>query len=485
MIKKEDLRREINEGLQNGAILNHAFNMLRVEWEPSESNIKKRADFETQLKQARGMDPDENEEQRAKEFLIVMYQAVRDSDYFISRDPGAYKNVIDYATNGAELRKDTARKITPFPFFVVLIQLYKIVFSIVLRAAGDLDERINDTIAVSMLVNGTELDTDENSPTVKALTEAGEDLNAWADIASLYQEIRERLLKGDELAGSLTKGNTPALFKLPYAEYLTTAETEMLNTITTKRFILDFNAVQYSEEIINSLEPMDEQILNYIVLTLFRNGYFYFTDRHIAAALYKKKASDTVSDQMLKEINDSLARIQNINLPVGYISEEINKKGKQAKIKRDSKLIWLDVINYDYDTKSTVYRIVDRPPYLDYAIQTGRIADYRREIITRDIKGIQKNTKNTTLKQRFIKNITALEKLSSVTMPIYEVYNILAVTDKRKYSEARSKAKKVLDDLQKNDYNFMYDFTKRNGHTAGIKFKKYPDRPLDKKKIQS
>lgn len=270
-------------------------------------------------------------------------------------------------------------------------------------------------------------------------------------------------------------------FRLPYTEYLTVAETEMLNVITSKKFILDHDATKYSEEVINNLEKQDQEILDYITLVLYRNNYYYFTDRHIAVALYKKTPTATVSDAMLEEINASLTRIQNINLPVGYISEEINKKGKQAKIKRDSKLIWLDVINYDYETKSTVYRIVDRPPYYDYAVQTGRLSEYKRELITRDIKGIQQNTKNTTLRQRLIRNIQALKQFKSVTMPIQEVYNILAITDKRKYTEARKKAKAMLDDL-KNNYNFGYEFTKRNGVIAGINLTRYTDRAIEKKK---
>jgi len=274
-------------------------------------------------------------------------------------------------------------------------------------------------------------------------------------------------------------------FKLPYAEYLTTAETEMLSIITTKKFFLDHNAVKYSEEVINSLEKKDQEILDYITLTLYRNNYYYFTDRHIAVVMYKKTPTATVSDALLEEINASLTRIQNIDLPVGYISEEINKKGKRANVKRDSKLIWLDVVKYDYDTKSTVYRIVDRPPYFDYALQTGRINKYKREIITRDIKGIQHDTKNTTLKQRFIRNIQALNQVSSVTMPITEVYNILAITDAHKYPAARKKAKEMLEDLKGNDFNFMYEFGRKNGKVAGIKLTRFTDRPLEKEKNEA
>ena len=311
---------------------------------------------------------------------------------------------------------------------------------------------------------------------------------ALADVRANLTELKEKAghkEKGGKLVvlydpkeKESTKKIVP--FKLPYTEYLTVAETEMLSVITSKRFTLDHNAMKYSEETINSLEEIDQEILDYITLVLYHHGYYYFTDRHIAVALYKKTPTATVSDAMLEEVNASLTRIQNVNLPVGYISEEINKKGKRAKIKRDSKLIWLDVINYDYETKSTVYRIVDRPPYYDYAIQTGRLSEYRREIITRDIKGIQQNTKNTTLKQRLIRNIQALKQFNSVTMPIQEVYNILAITDNRKYTEARKKAKEMLNDLQANDFNFSYEIMKRNGVISGIKFTRYTDRPLEK-----
>lgn len=357
----------------------------------------------------------------------------------------------------------------------------------------DIDEKQAFKISITSFLTGDNLTEDLKKLREDYLNEIEEDnLKYVAILCDIRMNIRELIAQAElkennrkmlilyDVDGSIN--NKKAVpFKLPYTEYLTVAETEMLNIITTKKFMLDYNAVKYSEEVIHNLEQQDHEILDYITLTLYRNGYYYFTDRHIATAYYKKTPTATVSEAQLKEINDSLARIQNINLPVGYISEEINKKGKKAKIKRDSKLIWLDVVNYDYETKSTVYRIVDRPPYYDYAQQTGRLNKYKREIITRDIKGIQHDTKNTTLKQRLIRNILSLNSFNDVTMPIYEVYNILAITDNRKYSEARKKAKSMLEDLKQN-YNFEYEFKRKSGTVTGIKFTKYTDRPLEKQK---
>ena len=506
MIKADELKQKLYEYLKDKDVLSLCFDDIRNDTKPSEENIERRQFIAKEILKAgkisggRQLTETEIEDYKklknkriAKKVLTEVQEDINqvESSLIKNLDSQEYKAYLDHVIYNrplTEQEKDYINSEIDSNFLVLMYAIFRHAFRYCFyENSGIADEKFKRFINAITYVGALEGVYDKSlevNPILKQVTKTGESEEDFINAVDVYKEISDRInaLADEEEKEPLEKeSNNIVPFKMPYLDFLTVAETEMLSVITTKKFILDYNATKYSEEVINSLEDQDQEILDYITLTLYRNGYYYFTDRHIAVAMYKKTPTATVSDKMLEEVNASLKRIQDINLPIGYISEEINRKGKRAKLERDSKLIWLDVVKYDYDTKSTVYRIVDRPPYYDYALQTGRISTYNREIITRDIKGIQHDTKNTTLKQRFIRNIQALKQFSDVTMPITEVYNILAITDAHKYPNARKKSKEILDDL-KNDFRFSYEFRRKNNKVTGVQFKKYTDRELEIKK---
>lgn len=265
------------------------------------------------------------------------------------------------------------------------------------------------------------------------------------------------------------KYETIPLFRLDYSDKVAIADNELINILTTKKFNVDLSTIKTSEEILNNLDELDKMILNYIVFEIWGKGEQRFTDRNIAVYLTKDNASATIHETMLKEINESLERLQNTKISEGFISENLSNSSN-LKIKRKSALLWLDIVEVDYKRKTTIYRIVDKPFYYDYALDTGKVDAYDREIITRNRKGIEHNLKNTALINYIVERINSLKYLNESFIDLKRVYEILKITDNRKYTDAKNKVYAILEDLKKN-YNFRVykDNTNTRGTTKKIK----------------
>ena len=272
---------------------------------------------------------------------------------------------------------------------------------------------------------------------------------------------------------------------LNYPDNFTIADTEILNILTTAKYDVDLSVFKKSDETLNSLSHQDREILDYIVLTLYPNDQTVFSDYQIATGLYKEQAGETVSDSMLKAINDSIDRIRNVSIDEGFISAE--KIGDiKAEVKINDHLITLRQINVKHENKTTWYRIIGDPFYYDYAVKTGKINHYEKRLISHNAedKHIQRNIKNDTLKMMLTRRVISLNYYKQTIINMLEIYDILGISDARKYTDARKKAKIMLDDLQES-YNFKYSFKKKGRTTTRLIIERYTDRPLEIKKKYS
>ena len=271
---------------------------------------------------------------------------------------------------------------------------------------------------------------------------------------------------------------------LGYPDTFWIADTEIVNALITANYNADLNVFKKSDETLNSLSHQDREILDYIVLTLYPEQN-YFSDYQIATGLYKERAGETVSDSMLKEINDSIDRIRNVRIDEGFISaEKINDL--KAEVKINDHLITLRRIDVKHENKTTWYRIIGDPFYRDYAIRTKKVNHYEKQLITRTIEDehIQNNIKNDTLKMFLTRSVFSLKYYKQIVINMLEVYDILGIKDPRKYTDARNKTKVMLEDILK-DYDFKYSFKKKGRSTTRLIIEKYTDRPLEKQKNYS
>ena len=266
---------------------------------------------------------------------------------------------------------------------------------------------------------------------------------------------------------------------LAYPDIFTIANTEMLDVLTTAKYNVDLSVFKKSDETLKSLSHQDREILDYIVLTLYPNNITVFSDYQIATGLYKEQTSETISDAMLKEINDSIDRIRNVRIDEGFISaEKINDI--KAEVKINDHLITLRRIDVKHENKTTWYRIIGDPFYYDYAVKTQKINHYKKQIVTRNKEDLQieNNIKNETLKMMLARRVISLNYYKQTIISMAEIYDILGLKDSRDYTKARNKTKAMLEDLQK-DYNFKYSFKKKGRTTTRLIIERYTDRPLE------
>lgn len=294
-------------------------------------------------------------------------------------------------------------------------------------------------------------------------------------------DVKEKTEEEEEINEEINKelqGVIPTKI-LAYPDIFTIADTEMLDVLTTAKYDVDLSVFKKSDETLNSLSHQDREILDYIVLTLYPNNITVFSDYQIATGLYKEQTSETVSDAMLKEINDSINRIRNVRIDEGFISaEKINDI--KAEVKINDHLITLRQIDVKHENKTTWYRIIGDPFYYDYAVKTQKINHYKKQLITRNKEDLQieNNIKNETLKMMLARRVISLNYYKQTIISMTEIYDVLGIKDARKYTDARNKTKAMLEDLQK-DYNFKYSFKKKGRTTIRLIIERYTDRPLE------
>lgn len=522
MIKAEDLRELLYEYFKRREVLEYCFNDIKSDIKPSEENIKRRqahAKMMLESGKAHGKEltPAEIEDYKrlkdkrsAKKILTETYENIgtfetKLYDILETEDYDSYLKHIVF-NEPLEDVAERLRQTVQGDFSSVMYALYRHVFRYCFyENSGITDERFRGSMNAIIYVGALETFNDEefNSyldergkkhPVLMRLNEIGESEEEFLRIASLYNDINSRVEKlADDEEEQDQQAEQPATEEqsiglniaprvIYYAENLTIANTEILNILTTQKFNADLTVFNKSEDTLNRLKHQDREILDYIVLTLYPNDITVFSDYQIATGLYKEQTSETVSDTMLKEINASIERLRDIKIDEGFISKEkINDLN--AKVEINGNLIVLNRVKVKHETKATYWQIMTRPFYYDYAIRTGKVNTYPKQIITRGIEDvhIEHNIKNDTLKMMLTRRVISLEYYKRTIVNVLEIYDVLGVTDPRKYTDARNKAKEMLEDLQK-DYNFKYTFKKKQRTVTQLIIDRYADRPLEKKK---
>lgn len=483
MIKKEDLREEIKKGMQETPIIDGAFKMLRTEWEPSESNIKKLADTNRMLAEARGEavgDP----EQEARAIITGLYESIERTEQFIKADRATYKKVLEYMAEGDELGKDTAKKINGLqvPFFAILWQFFTFAFNVIMRSSSGIDPAALDAVAVSTVINGSELNTEADSPTVKALKAAGEDLDAWAEIADLYTEIRERILNGDDLIIK-HQNRAEIIPRHIYDDEMIITQSEYINSLVKNGLVLNESVFKKSEEILNGLKPEDRDILDLLIFGYYAHGSRRFTDRMIATDLYYGGNNDAdVKAENLQKINDSIERLRRTEIKQGVESlDDID----EAKFKLTERPMLISVIPKDIEHKgkTTVYDFTGEQGFYEYAQLTAKTSKYSNLLITTQIKGVEHNFKNDNLRRLITRRITGLQFSKQTAIDMTEIYKILEITDNRKSSTVREKLEKIIKELKKT-YNFNYEIKRRGRKMIKVIFTADTQNPLKKQPIE-
>lgn len=306
-------------------------------------------------------------------------------------------------------------------------------------------------------------------------------INAIND-GEVIEENEHGVLIKTKVKEKPTKYETIPLFRLDYSDKVAIADNEIMNILTTKDFNVDLTTIEKSEDVINKLEHLDRSILDFIVLELYgKGGITTFSDRDIAVHLLKEKSRETVTPDMLKEINDSIDRLRKTDISEGFISEKLLDT-KHLKIKRKSALLNVDIYEIDYKNTTTHYKFSSAPFYYDYAVHTGRVSNYDREILFRKYKGLEHNVKNNTLIDYLTRRVDALHISERIDIDVRQVYDILKITDNRMYPKAREKAINILKELQDKDYNFKFrlDDTNTRQKTKKIRLYRDGDKPIKK-----
>lgn len=526
MIKKEDLRQKLYEYFQDIKEVQTAYKMVMYEAEPTEENINRNTtSAKEKLKCYKDGRLELTEEdvkfynrfrtkQGARKQIKEIYSALTDYEpvLYVFFGTETYQINTRAFLFGEPLTRETIEETDKDNeiFYTFWPQIFRYVYrSCFYHECGIDNEQFKGMMnaviytGAFLTFNSEEMqayykERNMENPILSRVEEIGEDVEQFKSLFALYEEINDRVEKlWDErikiLEERLGLEEDPGAenqeeklkeeykivpSRLFYGDSFTIAETEIINVLTTRKFNPNYEIFRNSEDTINSLRHQDQEILNYIVLTLYANGIRTFTDRNIAVGMYKEKATETVSEVMLKEINDSIERIRAVKINEGFISAE--KIGDiHAAVTVDDFLVSLRRLRYDHKEKANVYTFVGEPFFYDYAVKTGKINSYEKQIITRDIKGIQHNAKNDTLKQHLTRRVISLKYYKEVGVDVMEIYDILGISNNRDYTAARSRAEEMLKDLQKN-YNFKYRFIKKGRTTTKLHIERYNDRPLEK-----
>lgn len=295
-------------------------------------------------------------------------------------------------------------------------------------------------------------------------------------IQSSKKDIDKKPLNSIEYNSFATLTDTPLINELAR----TTQEVKdiyLLNELNFK--IKNKTITKNEEELKNNLTELDRFVLDTIAVDLFLNQHITtFSDRQIAIQYTKEKGGDKTSQTLIKNINDSILKLQNKRIDLDYASVEKYKKNN-VYVSMNNPLLWLESMEVTTDTTSHYYRIIGTPFYCTYLKETNsKLFSYERKLLTEEIKGIEKNTENQNLKHYLIRRILSLKNFNNLqriyisTSDIYEVQGVNSVkyTTENKLKKARLKARerteKILNLLQE-DYDFNFNKDNRNKRIKG------------------
>ena len=250
-------------------------------------------------------------------------------------------------------------------------------------------------------------------------------------------------------------------------------------------FNIDENTINNSEKKLEKLNELDRFILDTIVIDFYyKQGLTKFTNRQIAIQYCKEKGIEHITENVLKEIDKSILKLQNTRISLDYKSIQRLKKAK-VKIGKNNPLIWLEETYIDVEgTKTKGYEIIRTPFYFTYAQEVNApMITYNRKLLYNEIKGIDKNINNQNLRHYLIRRLAPTKNLDTNEIyisinDIYEVQNIYkdeyktANALKQARKQARERAELILKEYKK-EYNFTYHKDDLNKRIKGyvIKFR--------------
>lgn len=253
--------------------------------------------------------------------------------------------------------------------------------------------------------------------------------------------------------------NTP----LKLNETLIMSDTELIDNmlITNNAFNnyeLQVKSVEDSNNIINNLNDLDKWILDTIVLEFYiKQSKTIFTDRDIALVLCKEKANQTISDKMLEDIKASIKRLQEKRISLDWEDKkklQENNKGYED----DNPLLWIKTRKARAKEKTTLYQLVGVPFYADFiSITKPPLIEYRRDIVYREIEGIDKSIKNQTIRLYLNRQFLKVKgfNLNNMYISVQEIYKLADAKTNKQKQDARKVTEAILKSL-KTDYNYNY-----------------------------
>ena len=292
---------------------------------------------------------------------------------------------------------------------------------------------------------------------------------ALAEIIGNFALIRSGVRSGvigEEPNKEEQNGIIPRMY---YDDVMQISHSKYITTLVENGFKFNESVFNESEETLNSLKSEDNEILDLLILNWYAHGVRRFTDRQIAIALnHGGNTNEDVSKDELQRINESIERLRKTEIKQGVESvEDIGDK----KLTYTQRPFLISVLPQDikHEGSTTVYDFTGVQGFEEYALITKRTSKYSNALITADIKGIQHDFKNDNLKRLLVRRIKGLEYSKHTAIDMREVYEVLEITDPRKYTYVKKKVKTMLEELRNEDndiyYNFSYEFKKRNKTT--------------------
>lgn len=301
---------------------------------------------------------------------------------------------------------------------------------------------------------------------------------------------KEKTKKGNNLNDILDSNFKPS--PLYFSEYLTFSNSALIDSLShTHSIVLKDNGLikQFDYTInqesinnatndINKLNELDRFVLDTITIEFYLKRHrIVFSDRDIALLLAQTDSKVSISDKFLKQINESILKIQNVRITLDYESKKVFENNSHRIIEDNNPLIWLKTRKDIKDTKTQWYQILNTPFYYDYlSITNNKLLEFNRSILYKEIEGKDKSINNQKIRLLINRRLrTAKDLKIDFYISTNEIYKEQQCETRKQKQDAREMAKKILDNL-KNDEGFNYreDNTGVKGSIKGywIEFKK-------------
>lgn len=287
----------------------------------------------------------------------------------------------------------------------------------------------------------------------------------------LSENIKDTSVKYEQLTLNLEYNDQATLTSTPLINSIAEIKADQIGVkdIALLRgfsYELDADTTENSEEQLNKLNELDRFVLDTIVVDFYlQQQITVFSDRQITTQYTNKYGDKKVSKTLQKDINESILKLQNIRVELDYKSIEKYKE-KNIDVKRNNPLLWLESIQVNADTTSNYYKILGTPFYYTYLKQTNnQLIPYNRELLTMNIKGVDKRRENQDLRHYLIRRLADMNTFNAqIYIKTSQIYTVQGVnssnypTDsklKKARYLARERTETLLNEFKK-QYNFTY-----------------------------